>query len=91
MAEEQTTVVVQRYLDALARGTPAEPVIRELLDRAARRLQLLCTNLLYRSYPRRAPPRPTWTNPGPSPWPRPCRSGCGSPPCPSAVQPGRSR
>jgi len=50
MAEEQTTVAVQRYLDALAEGTPAEPIIRELLDRAVRRLQLLCANLLHRSY-----------------------------------------
>jgi RNA polymerase sigma-70 factor (ECF subfamily) len=56
MAEEQTTVAVQRYLDALARGTAAEPVIQELLERAAHRLQLLCTNLLYRSYPRLTQP-----------------------------------
>jgi RNA polymerase sigma-70 factor (ECF subfamily) len=56
MGEEQTTVAVQRYLDALAGGTPPEPVIQELLDRAVRRLQLLCTNLLYRSYPRLARP-----------------------------------
>jgi RNA polymerase sigma factor (sigma-70 family) len=52
MSEEQTTVVVQRYLDALSGDTPAEPIVRELLDRAIRRLQVLCTNLLYRSYPR---------------------------------------
>ena len=56
MAEEQTTAAVQRYLDALAGVTPAEPVIREMLDRAVRRLQLLCSNLLYRSYPRLAQP-----------------------------------
>jgi len=56
MAEEQTTVAVQRILDALAGGSPAEPVIRELLDRTVRRLQLLCTNLLYRCYPRLARP-----------------------------------
>jgi RNA polymerase sigma-70 factor (ECF subfamily) len=56
MAEEQTTAAVQRYLDALAGVTPAEPVIRELLDRAVRRLQLVCSNLLYRSYPRLAQP-----------------------------------
>jgi RNA polymerase sigma-70 factor (ECF subfamily) len=54
MAEEQTTVAVQRYLDALAGGAPPEPVIQQLLDRAVRRLQVLCTNLLYRSYPRLA-------------------------------------
>src|SRR5262245_11220510 len=56
MAENQTTAAVQRYLDALAGDTPAEPIIRELLDRAVRRLQLLCANLLYRSYPRLAQP-----------------------------------
>src|SRR3974390_1600512 len=52
MAEEHTTAVVQRYLVALAGDTPAEPIIRGLLDGAVHRLQLLCTNLLYRSYPR---------------------------------------
>lgn len=52
MATEHTTAVVQRYLDELGGDTPAEPVIRALLDRATGRLQLLCTHLLYRSYPR---------------------------------------
>ena len=52
MAEERTTAVVQRYLDELAGGSPAEPVIRALLDRAVRRLHQLCATLLYRSYPR---------------------------------------
>jgi RNA polymerase sigma factor (sigma-70 family) len=52
MGDEQTTAVVQRYLDALTGDAPAEPIVRALLDRAVRRLQLLCTNLLYRSYPR---------------------------------------
>jgi RNA polymerase sigma-70 factor (ECF subfamily) len=52
MPEGNTTVVVQRYLDALAGGVPAEPIIRALLDQSVRRLQLLCTNLLHRSYPR---------------------------------------
>ena len=52
MTEEQTTAVVQRYLVALAGDTPADPIIRALLDGAIHRLQLLCTNLLYRSYPR---------------------------------------
>jgi RNA polymerase sigma-70 factor (ECF subfamily) len=49
---ENTTAIVQRYLDALGGKAPAEPIIRALLDRAVRRLQLLCANLLYRSYPR---------------------------------------
>src|SRR5437867_7617791 len=52
MTEEHTTAAVQRYLDDLAGDTPAEPVIRALLDRAVRRLELLCANLLHRSYPR---------------------------------------
>ena len=52
MSEEQTTVAVQRYLDALAGDAPAEPAVRALLDRSARRLQVLCANLLYRGYPR---------------------------------------
>src|SRR3954452_14944853 len=52
MDEEHTTVVVQRYLDELAGGSPAEPVVRALLDRAVRRLHQLCAALLYRSYPR---------------------------------------
>jgi RNA polymerase sigma factor (sigma-70 family) len=52
MTEEHTTVVVQRYLDELAGDASTEPVIRALLDRAVRRLQRLCANLLFRSYPR---------------------------------------
>jgi RNA polymerase sigma-70 factor (ECF subfamily) len=56
MSEEHTTAVVQRYLDELAGGSPAEPVIRSLLDRAVRRLHLLCATLLHRSYPRLAQP-----------------------------------
>ena len=38
MGEEQTTVIVQRYLDELAGGAPAEPVVRALLGHAVRRL-----------------------------------------------------
>jgi RNA polymerase sigma factor (sigma-70 family) len=56
MTEEQTTVVVQRYLDELANDSPAEPVVRALLARAVGRLHLLCATLLYRSYPRLAQP-----------------------------------
>ena len=52
MGEDRTTVVVQRCLDALAGETPADPLIRALLDRAVGRLELLCANMLYRSYPR---------------------------------------
>jgi RNA polymerase sigma-70 factor (ECF subfamily) len=52
MSEEATSAAVQRYLDALAGEQPAEPIVRALLDRSVRRLQLLCTNLLYRKYRR---------------------------------------
>jgi RNA polymerase sigma factor (sigma-70 family) len=52
MIEDQTTVAMQRYLDALAGDTPADPIIRALLDRAVRRLEMLCSNMLRRSYPR---------------------------------------
>ena len=58
MSDEHTTAVVQRYLDDLAGDSLAEPIVLALLDRAVRRLHLLCATLLYRSYPRlaRAPP-----------------------------------
>jgi RNA polymerase sigma factor (sigma-70 family) len=56
MSEEQTTAVVQRYLDELAGDSPVEPTVRALLDRAVRRLHLLCRTLLYRSYPRLTQP-----------------------------------
>ncbi len=52
MSGEPTTAVIQRYLDALAGDTPAEPIIRALMDQSVRRLQLVCANLLYRGYPR---------------------------------------
>jgi hypothetical protein len=34
MNEEPTTVIIQRYLDALLGDTVAEPIVRELLARA---------------------------------------------------------
>jgi RNA polymerase sigma factor (sigma-70 family) len=52
VSEEPTTAVVQRYLDDLAGGAPAEPVVRELLERAASRLERLCASMLHRQYPR---------------------------------------
>ena len=52
MNEESTTAIVQRYLDALPGGPAAEPILRQLVDRAVCRLRLLCANLLHRSYPR---------------------------------------
>lgn len=56
MGDEPTTVAVQRLLDALAGDAPPEPVVRELLDRVVRRLQLLSAAMLHRSYPRLAQP-----------------------------------
>ena len=50
MNDEHTTAVVQRYVDELAGDSPAEPIIRALLDRAVRRLHLLCASMLHRSY-----------------------------------------
>jgi RNA polymerase sigma-70 factor (ECF subfamily) len=53
--DNHTTAVVQRYLNDLAdiRGdSPAEPVIRDLLASAVNRLHVLCSSLLFRSYPR---------------------------------------
>ena len=52
MDEEDSTTAIQRYLDELAGDSPAEPVVRALLDRAVRRLHQLCATLLHRSYPR---------------------------------------
>src|SRR6267142_4907083 len=51
-AVSTTTASVQQYLDALAGDQPAEPIVRALLDRSVRRLQMLCANLLYRKYRR---------------------------------------
>jgi RNA polymerase sigma-70 factor (ECF subfamily) len=56
MSQEHTTAVVQRYLDELAEDSPAEPIVRALLDRSVRRLHLLCATLLRRSYPRLTQP-----------------------------------
>jgi RNA polymerase sigma-70 factor (ECF subfamily) len=56
MNDERTTAVVQRYLDELAGDSPAEPVVRALLDRAVRRLHMLCATMLNRRYPRLTQP-----------------------------------
>ena len=56
MSEEHTTAVVQRYLEELGGDSPAEPIVRALLDRSVRRLHLLCATLLHRSYPRLTQP-----------------------------------
>jgi RNA polymerase sigma-70 factor (ECF subfamily) len=52
MHEEQTTMIIQRYLDALPGDTAAEPAVRELLERAVGRLRVLCATFLYKHYPR---------------------------------------
>jgi RNA polymerase sigma factor (sigma-70 family) len=51
-----TTAAVQRHLDAMAGDTPADPIVRALLDRAVRRLETLCASMLYRGYPRLTQP-----------------------------------
>jgi DNA-directed RNA polymerase specialized sigma24 family protein len=56
MSEEHATAMVQRYGNELRGDSPAEPIVRDLLDRAVRRLHLLCATLLHRSYPRLAQP-----------------------------------
>jgi RNA polymerase sigma-70 factor (ECF subfamily) len=52
MSDDPTSAAVQRYLDELAGDAPAEPLVRALLDRAVRRLRVLCGTLLHRGYPR---------------------------------------
>jgi RNA polymerase sigma factor (sigma-70 family) len=52
MNEEHTTAAIQRCLDALQEKPAAEPLIRDLLERAVDRLRVLCATLLRRSYPR---------------------------------------
>jgi RNA polymerase sigma-70 factor (ECF subfamily) len=52
MDESSTTVIIQRYLDALPGDAAAEPMVRELLERAVGRLRLVCARFLHKSYPR---------------------------------------
>jgi RNA polymerase sigma-70 factor (ECF subfamily) len=56
MKEERTTAAIQRCLDALHGDASAEPLIRDLLERAVQRLRMLCATLLRRSYPRLTQP-----------------------------------
>jgi RNA polymerase sigma-70 factor (ECF subfamily) len=49
MSHDRTTAVVQPYLDELDGDSPAEPIVRALLDRAVRRLHLMCATLLHRT------------------------------------------
>ena len=59
MEATRTTAAVQRYLQEL-RAQPVEagtpPIVRELLERSAMRLHLLCSSMIRRSYPRLARP-----------------------------------
>ena len=53
MDKQRTTIEVQRYLyqSAVLKGhSDAQPVIFALPGRSARRLQLLCSTFLHRSY-----------------------------------------
>jgi RNA polymerase sigma factor (sigma-70 family) len=52
MLEEPTSAAIQRYLDALPGDETPDLIIRELLDRAVRRLRLLSATFLHRRYPR---------------------------------------
>jgi RNA polymerase sigma factor (sigma-70 family) len=52
MSKDHTTAAIQRYLSDLNGDQPAEPIVRALLDRSARRLELLCANLLHHDYRR---------------------------------------
>src|SRR6266550_4447053 len=59
MDEHRTTVVVQGFLNELAGvqgDSPVEPIVRNLLGSAVNRLHLLCSALLFRSYPRLTQP-----------------------------------
>jgi RNA polymerase sigma factor (sigma-70 family) len=52
MHDHRTTASVQRYLVALAGNEDPDPIVKALLARAAHRLQILCTNMLRRQYPK---------------------------------------
>ena len=52
MSEEETTAVVRRYLDELAADSPAEPIVRALMDQAVRRLHLRYATPRHRRHPR---------------------------------------
>src|ERR1700754_3400189 len=54
--DDCTTASVQRYLDRLDQESAAEDAVKDLLERASRRLHLLCASLLHRKYPRLVQP-----------------------------------
>jgi RNA polymerase sigma factor (sigma-70 family) len=52
---DRTSAAVERYLNELAdlrEDSPAEPIVRELLTSAVNRLHLICSMMLFGSYPR---------------------------------------
>jgi RNA polymerase sigma-70 factor (ECF subfamily) len=57
MHDEPTTVIIQRYLDAIPGESDDERAVRELLERAAGSLRLLCAGFLHKHYPRLTRPR----------------------------------
>jgi RNA polymerase sigma-70 factor (ECF subfamily) len=52
MHDEPTTIIIQRYLDALPGDQAADAIIQELLEHSVGRLRMLCASFLYKSYPR---------------------------------------
>ncbi|HEX4797615.1 MAG TPA: sigma-70 family RNA polymerase sigma factor [Humisphaera sp.] len=59
MATDQTTAVVQRFLNQLGEisgNSPAEPIVRDLIASSVNRLHGLCASMLFRSYPRLTQP-----------------------------------
>jgi RNA polymerase sigma factor (sigma-70 family) len=53
--QDQTTMVVQQQLDRLADvsgDSAVHPIVRELIAGATNRLHILCSSMLFRSYPR---------------------------------------
>lgn len=57
MEQTQTTIVIQRYLDALPGDAERDGIVHELLERSVSRLRMLCARFLHQEYPRltRAP------------------------------------
>jgi RNA polymerase sigma-70 factor (ECF subfamily) len=50
--QASTSTVVLRFLNELTGDSPAEPIVRGLLEKSARRLHALCSTWLFQSYPR---------------------------------------
>ena len=56
MGQGETTAAIQMQLNQLGTGDRLPEDVRLLLDRSVSRLIMLCTNTLYRKYPRLARP-----------------------------------